>query len=36
LDYYPELSITRQVRRTGTVNGRRVVEYSDGSIEYAD
>lgn len=36
LDYFPELGITRQVRRTGTVNGRRVVEYSDGSIEYAD
>jgi len=36
LDYFPELSITRQVRRTGTVNDRRVVEYSDGSIEYAD
>lgn len=36
LDYYPELSIPRQVKRTGTHNGRRVVEYSDGSIEYAD
>lgn len=26
----------RTVRRTGTMNGRRVVEYSDGSISYAD
>lgn len=26
----------RQVRRTGTLNGRRVVEYTDGSREYAD
>lgn len=28
----PGLTVTRK----GTVNGRRVVEYSDGSIEYAD
>ncbi len=27
---------TRQVVRTGTANGRKVVQYSDGSIEYAD
>jgi hypothetical protein len=26
----------RTVKRTGTSNGRKVVEYSDGSIEYAD
>lgn len=26
----------RQVRRTGTLNGRRVVEYTDGSVEYGD
>lgn len=26
----------RTVSRTGTVNGRRVVQYSDGSIEYAN
>ena len=26
----------RTVKRTGTANGRKVVEYSDGTIEYAD
>lgn len=26
----------RQVVRTGTSNGRKVIQYSDGSIEYAD
>lgn len=26
----------RQVTRTGTQNGRKVVQYSDGSVEYAD
>jgi hypothetical protein len=26
----------RAVTRTGTVNGRRVVQYSDGTVEYAD
>jgi hypothetical protein len=26
----------RTVKRTGTSNGRKVVEYTDGSIEYAD
>lgn len=26
----------RQVVRTGTANGRKVVQYSDGSLEYAD
>jgi hypothetical protein len=26
----------KTVKRTGTQNGRKVVEYSDGSIEYAD
>lgn len=28
-------SIQRSVKRTGTLNGRKVVEYSDGTIEYA-
>jgi hypothetical protein len=36
LDYYPEITVARQVKRTGTVDGRRVVMYDDGSIEYAD
>lgn len=27
---------TRTVTRTGTSNGRKVIQYSDGSIEYAD
>ena len=26
----------KQVRRTGTLNGRRVIEYTDGSVEYAN
>ena len=26
----------RTIMRTGTMNGRRVVQYSDGSVEYAD
>jgi hypothetical protein len=26
----------KQAVRTGTSNGRKVVQYSDGSIEYAD
>jgi hypothetical protein len=26
----------RAVTRTGTLNGRKVVEYSDGKVEYAD
>ena len=29
-------SPARAVTRTGTLNGRRVVEYSDGKVEYAD
>ncbi len=29
-------SPSRQIVRTGTQNGRKVVQYSDGSIEYAD
>lgn len=29
-------SSTRAVTRTGTLNGRKVIEYSDGSIDYAD
>jgi hypothetical protein len=36
LDYYPEISVSRQIKREGTLNGRRVVEYDDGSVEYAD
>jgi hypothetical protein len=31
-DWVPE----RQIVRTGTANGRKVVEYDDGSIDYAD
>lgn len=27
---------TKTVKRTGTSNGRKVVEYTDGSVEYAD
>lgn len=36
LDYYPEISVSRQIKREGMYNGQRVVEYDDGSIEYAD
>ena len=36
MSMYPEINIQREVLRTGTLNGRRVVEYSDGSIEYGD
>jgi len=36
LDYYPEISVSRQIKREGMFNGRRVVEYDDGSVEYAD
>lgn len=36
LDYYPEISVSRQIKREGTFNGRRVVEYDDGSVDYAD
>jgi hypothetical protein len=32
-DYYPEV---RAVVRTGTLNGRKVVQYQDGTTEYAD
>lgn len=32
-DFYPEV---RAVVREGTLNGRRVVQYSDGTTEYAD
>jgi hypothetical protein len=32
----PKAPAQRQIKRTGTANGRKVVEYSDGSIEYAD
>ncbi|MBK6786394.1 MAG: hypothetical protein IPG77_01710 [Betaproteobacteria bacterium] len=28
--------VAKQVVRTGTLNGRKVVQYSDGSTEYAD
>lgn len=27
---------TRSVKRTGTYNGKKVIEYSDGSVEYAN
>jgi hypothetical protein len=27
---------SKTVKRTGTMNGRKVVEYSDGSVDYAD
>jgi hypothetical protein len=36
LDYYPEINVSRQVKRRGTLNGRSVVEYTDGSVEYGD
>ena len=36
LDYYPEITVARQVKRRGTLNGRPVVEYTDGSVEYGD
>ena len=36
LDYYPEINVSRQVKRRGTLNGRPVVEYTDGSVEYGD
>ena len=32
----PLQSPLRAVKRTGTLNGRKVVEYADGSINYAD
>lgn len=32
----PQQSPQRAVKRTGTLNGRKVVEYRDGSINYAD
>jgi len=41
-DYYPEITAKptqpsgRDVVRTGTLNGRKVVQYSDGTTEYAD
>ena len=31
-----DIGSTKQIVRTGTLNGRRVVQYSDGSTEYAD
>jgi hypothetical protein len=36
LSMYPEINVQREVLRTGKLNGRKVVEYSDGSIEYGD
>lgn len=36
LTMYPEVQAARDVIRTGTLNGRKVVEYSDGSVEYGD
>lgn len=32
----PQDGQQRAIKRTGTLNGRRVVEYADGSINYAD
>ena len=32
----PQQNPQRAVKRTGTLNGRKVVEYADGSINYAD
>ncbi|MDI3510826.1 MAG: hypothetical protein PWQ61_1591 [Betaproteobacteria bacterium] len=32
----PQEGQQRAIKRTGTLNGRRVVEYADGSINYAD
>lgn len=32
----PTAPTGKTVKRTGTANGRKVVEYTDGSIEYAD
>jgi hypothetical protein len=32
----PSTKGSRTVTRTGTINGKRVVEYSDGSVEYAN
>lgn len=32
----PSTRSSRTVTRTGTLNGRKVVQYSDGSVEYAD
>ncbi len=32
----PQQSQQKSIARTGTVNGRKVVQYSDGSIDYAD
>jgi len=32
----PEAKAERTITRSGTVNGRRVVQYSDGSVDYAN
>lgn len=32
----PQQPAQKSITRTGTVNGRKVVQYSDGSIDYAD
>jgi hypothetical protein len=32
----PSGKAQKAVKRTGTLNGRKVVEYSDGTVEYAD
>lgn len=32
----PSQSSARTITRTGTIDGRKVVQYSDGSVEYAD
>lgn len=35
-DYYPEIGTPKTVVRTGKLNGRTVVQYSDGTLEYGD
>jgi hypothetical protein len=32
----PKKDNARTVKRTGTINGRKVIEYSDGSVEYGN
>lgn len=33
--YDPIIKLPKQIKRTGMLNGKKVIEYSDGSIEYA-
>jgi len=35
-DYYPEIGTPKTVVRTGKLNGRTVIQYSDGTLEYGD